>query len=68
MCKSEDNLWKLLLSFNHVGSGFQTQIVRMGCKSLRSLSHLAGVTTLRLAKSVTQKIQLWVGILNPCVN
>lgn len=33
-----------------------------------SLSHLAGVTTLRLAKSVTQKIQLWVGILNPCVN
>lgn len=38
LCRSEDNLWLLVLSFHHVGSADKTQGVRLGC--LYPLSHL----------------------------
>lgn len=30
--RSEDNLWKLVLSFHHVGPGDQTQLARLSHK------------------------------------
>lgn len=38
MWRAEDNLWELLLLFQHVGSGDQTQVVRVGIMSLYLLS------------------------------
>lgn len=37
-CRSEDDLWLLVLSFHHVGPTDQTQVVRLG--GLYPLSHL----------------------------
>lgn len=38
--RSEDNFWGSVLSFQHVGLGDQTQVVRCGGKYLYPLSHL----------------------------
>lgn len=38
MWRSEDNLWKSVLSFHPLGPRNQTQIVRFGCKWLNSVS------------------------------
>lgn len=42
VCPSEGNLKKLFVSFYHVSSGDQTQVVRLGGKHLYRLSHLTG--------------------------
>jgi hypothetical protein len=37
----EDKLWELVLSFYHVGSRDQTQVIRLGVRCIFLLSHLA---------------------------
>lgn len=43
VCKSEDSLWQLVFSFNHVSPKTRTQVRKDGGKFfyLRVLSHLA---------------------------
>lgn len=40
--RSEDNLEELVLSFHYMGSGDQTQVIRLGGKPLYPLSRFAG--------------------------
>lgn len=40
--RSEDNVEELVLSFHYMGSGDQTQDIRLGSKPLYPLSRLAG--------------------------
>lgn len=40
MWKPEGNLWKLVLSFHHVGCGNGAQFVRLARKGLYLLSHI----------------------------
>ena len=42
LCRSEENLWELVLSFHHVGLGDWTQDIRLGSKSHCLMSHLTG--------------------------
>lgn len=39
--KSQDSLWKSILSFHHVHSGYQTQVIGLGSKVYYLLIHLA---------------------------
>lgn len=40
-----DNLWELVFSLLHVGSGDQSQVMRLDCKHLYPLYHLPGHLT-----------------------
>lgn len=53
MCKSEDNFPELFLCFHHVGSGVQTQVVRLGSKCLYPLGHLSGLTYVILIRDIS---------------
>lgn len=46
MWKSEDNFQELVLFFNHVGPGAQTQVARSGSRHLYQRSRLTGLRTL----------------------
>lgn len=41
MCRSEDNLQELILSFNHVYSGNPSQVIRLSGKRVYQLNLLA---------------------------
>jgi hypothetical protein len=41
--RSEDNLWRPVLSFHHVCPGVGTQVIRFVSKYLYLLRHLAGL-------------------------
>lgn len=43
MCRSEDNLQVLVLSFHHAGPGGETQVIRVGSQCLCPRSHLRGL-------------------------
>lgn len=59
--RSEENLQELILSY-YMGSGTQTQVLRLGCRHLYPLSHLAGpqhvLTMEKLVKAVLQNQEL----------
>lgn len=40
MWKLDDDSWKLVLSYHHVGPSSETQVIRLGSKCLRWLSYL----------------------------
>lgn len=41
MWRADNSLWELVLLFQHVGPGDQTQVIRVGIMSLYLQSHLA---------------------------
>lgn len=60
-CVSLEHVWELVLSLNHVGSGDQTQAVRLACKRLWLRSHLASSLVLQSPppRSVSMRPVCW---------
>lgn len=49
----QDNFWKSVLSFHHVGTEDPTQVLWPGDKCLDPLSHLDGSELITYTKAVT---------------